>query len=65
MPYDRNAERQAREDCEYLMGEGRWHDDGDFVAARPHWITWRYLQASRARRLVAPTTGLRPAARLR
>jgi hypothetical protein len=54
----------AEEDREYLMGGGRWHDDGAFVAGRPHWLTWRYLLQSRRRQLAAPTTGLRPGARL-
>ena len=41
--------KQDAEDAEYLMGWGRWWDDGDFVARRPHTICWRYLVVSRRR----------------
>jgi hypothetical protein len=39
-----------RDDYEYLMGGGRWHDDGGFVAQRPRSICWAYLMAARHRR---------------
>lgn len=53
---DRDSEWQAEEDWGYLLGGGRWHDDGDFVAARRRWICWRYVLQSRRRQLATPTT---------
>jgi hypothetical protein len=47
---DWRQRKQDAEDAEYLMGGGRWDDDGDFVAHRPHTICWRYLVAARRRR---------------
>jgi hypothetical protein len=63
MDYDAEwlKRRDDAADREYLMGGGRWHDDGSFIAHRPRMICWRYLSASRRRGLTAPGAGRRSA----